>query len=47
MKNLDYSIPEKTYRFISGKLSELEHSFLHCWEVKLLDELREYTPCQK
>jgi hypothetical protein len=40
-------IPEKTYRYISKKLSNLEQKFLHCWEVELLDEIKNYKDYEK
>ena len=42
MVNLNYQISEKTYKFVSNKLSNLEQKFLHCWESKLLDEIKQY-----
>lgn len=37
----DY-ITEKTYNYVSENMSDIEQSLLHCWEVKLLDEIRNY-----
>ena len=42
MLNLDYQPSEQTYKFVSKKLSNLEQKFLHCWESKLLDEIKSY-----
>lgn len=33
---------ERTYRYVSKNLSDLEQSMLHCWEVKLLDKIKSY-----
>lgn len=42
MLNLYYQISEKTYRFVSRRLKNIEQKFLHCWESKLLDDLKKY-----
>lgn len=31
---------EEIYRYVSKKLSDLEQKMLHCWEVKLLDDIK-------
>lgn len=41
-----YQIPEQTFSFVSKRLSNLEQSMLHCWESKLLDEIKDYQTCE-
>lgn len=38
---------EEIYRYVSKKLSDLEQKMLHCWEVKLLDDIKNYEKDSK